>query len=111
MGFFYFLPGCLLALFLKTIEEHHQITFIKTAEYSVYIAAERYPDFIQAICPSHMLKELYWNPVQYHHQIQNLVNFVLDLPWQLIEEISKMVPVKNQCSLLIHYVKLTNNGT
>jgi predicted transcriptional regulator len=106
-----FLLRGLLRLFLKAIEQHYQITFIKTAKYPVDIAAILYPYFIESIICSHVREKLCWNSLKNHNHIKYFINLAFNLFRKLIEKVIKIVLVENQCSFFLHAVKLTNNGT
>jgi hypothetical protein len=77
----------LLRLLLEAIEQHYQITFIKTAKYPIDIAAILYP------------------------YLKNFINFAFHLFRKLVKKVIEIVPVENQCSFFLHAAKLTNNGT
>lgn len=101
----------LLRLLLEAIEQHYQITFIKTAKYPIDIAAILYPYFIETIVSSHIREKLCRNSLKNHNHIKHFINFAFHLFRKLVKKVIEIVPVENQCSFFLHAVKLTNNGT
>ena len=97
--------------FFEAIEQHYQITFIKTAKYPADIAALLYPYFIESIISSHMREKLCWNSLKNHNHIKYLINLAFHLFRKPIKKVIKIVLVENQCSFFLHVAKLTNNGT
>jgi hypothetical protein len=56
-------------------------------------------------------KNFFWYPVRNGYKKQNVINFFLNFAWKRIKELFKVVFVKYEFTLLIHFAKLTNNGT